>query len=219
MCMRFERCTFLDSLSYLHLSLRKLPEAFVLTSSKSWYPQYFNTEKYLDYIGPIPDTSCYGASEIIDSERTEIFEWYEGQKDEVFDNRHAGIGRKYTLSEYPHLGVDGYCPATKKVQDFLECFLHAHTYLPFRDVTTMGEDKLAEKCESTLARLQHITRAGYQAELQWKCDFEDGILDRHPELQTHSIVEHSPLNTRDTMYGGRTEAVRLHYKIREGETI
>jgi len=28
-----------------------------------------------------------------------------------------------------------------------------------------------------------------------------------------------PLRTRDALYGGRTEAMRLHYKAREGETI
>jgi hypothetical protein len=38
-------------------------------------------------------------------------------------------------------------------------------------------------------------------------------------LKTHPIVEHEPLNTRDALYGGRTEPIRLHYKIAEGETI
>jgi hypothetical protein len=32
-------------------------------------------------------------------------------------------------------------------------------------------------------------------------------------------VLHEPLNTRDALYGGRTEAMRLHYKAAEGETI
>jgi len=34
----------LDSLSFLPLSLRKLPDAFGLTTSKSSYPHYFNTK-------------------------------------------------------------------------------------------------------------------------------------------------------------------------------
>ena len=38
-----------------------------------------------------------------------------------------------------------------------------------------------------------------------------------PELKTHPLVQHSPLNTRDSLYGGRTEDTMLHYKIREGE--
>ena len=31
----------------------------------------------------------------------------------------------------------------------------------------------------------------------------------------HPIVRHAPLIIRDALYGGRTEAMRLHYKIRE----
>ena len=44
-------------------------------------------------------------------------------------------------------------------------------------------------------------------------------LPRHPELKHHPIVQHAPLNTRDVPYGGRTEALVLHYATREGETI
>jgi hypothetical protein len=38
MCMRMEHLVFLDSVSFIPCSLRKLPEAFGLTVSKSWYP-------------------------------------------------------------------------------------------------------------------------------------------------------------------------------------
>jgi hypothetical protein len=40
---------------------------------------------------------------------------------------------------------------------------------------------------------------------------------RKPELLAHPIVQQSPLRTRDAVYGGRTEAMRLHYKARESE--
>ena len=42
-------------------------------------------------------------------------------------------------------------------------------------------------------------------------------MSRHPELKTHPVVGHSPIKTREALYGGRTEAMRLHYKVREGE--
>ena len=29
--------------------------------------------------------------------------------------------------------------------------------------------------------------------------------------------EHLPLRTRDALYGGRTEDMRLHYRVKEGE--
>jgi hypothetical protein len=87
MSMKFEHMVFLDSLSYMPLLLRKLPLTFGLTSSKSWYPHYFNTEEHLDYIAVIPDLSNYGASEMSDSVRREFLEWYEDQKEKVFNNR------------------------------------------------------------------------------------------------------------------------------------
>jgi hypothetical protein len=44
-------------------------------------------------------------------------------------------------------------------------------------------------------------------------------MPHHSELTTHPMVQHSPLNTRDLLYGGRTEATRLHYKVGERESI
>ena len=44
-------------------------------------------------------------------------------------------------------------------------------------------------------------------------------MNKKPELLTHPIVEQSPLHTRDVLYGGRTEAMRLHYEARENEII
>jgi len=55
---------FLDSVSYMPMPLRKLPEAFGLAASKSWYPHYFNTKTNSDYIGPIPDIEYYGTDEM-----------------------------------------------------------------------------------------------------------------------------------------------------------
>jgi hypothetical protein len=68
-------------------------------------------------------------------------------------------------------------------------------------------------------RVGAITQAGYKVEMQWECDFDRDILKKHPELETLPIVQLSPLNTRDALYGGRTEDIRLHYKIKDGETI
>ena len=73
---------FLDSVSFLPIALRKLPEAFGPTVAMSWYPHYFNTRVILEYVGKNPDVDEMGASE-----RNKFLVWYEGQKDEVFDNK------------------------------------------------------------------------------------------------------------------------------------
>jgi hypothetical protein len=41
--MKMKHLVFLDSVSFLRPALRKVPEAFGLQASKSWYPHYFNT--------------------------------------------------------------------------------------------------------------------------------------------------------------------------------
>jgi hypothetical protein len=87
MCMKFEHMVFPGSVSYMPLPLRNLPEAFRLTASKAWYPLYFNTRENLNYVGPYPDISYYGESEMSEADRRGFLTWYEGQKDQVFHNR------------------------------------------------------------------------------------------------------------------------------------
>jgi len=70
---------------------------------------------------------------------------------------------------------------------------------PFRDVATLSGDTMSERYERTLSRLEQITRAGYQVNVQWECEFEE-----KPELLTHSNILQTPLYTRDALYGGRT---------------
>ena len=71
------------------MALHKLPEAFGLTATKSWYPHFFNTQANRDYVGPIPGIEHFGADQMSESERGEFMVWYETQKDKVFDNRHV----------------------------------------------------------------------------------------------------------------------------------
>jgi hypothetical protein len=80
----------------------------------------------------------------------------------------------------------------------------------------MAGDTLAERYEQTMARLEQIMRVEHHVEVQWECELENEILVRQPELKMHPVVEHESLKTRDALYGGRTEAMRIHYKIKEG---
>jgi G:T-mismatch repair DNA endonuclease (very short patch repair protein) len=79
---------------------------------------------------------------------------------------HARNRRVYRLPELPHLSMDGFCPEQRKVLEFLGCFWDGHTCLPFRDVTTMCGDTLSQRYEQTPARIEQITRAGYQVEIK-----------------------------------------------------
>jgi len=127
---------------------------------------------------------------------------------------HCRNGREYRLPELPNFSVDGYCPETNTIYEICGCFWHGHTCQPFRDVATLSGDTLAERYERTMSRLEQITRAGYQVNVQWEFEFEE-----KPVLLTQPVVRQTPLRTRDALYGGRTEAMRLHHKVRENETI
>jgi hypothetical protein len=88
MCLKAEKVTWLDSLNYLAMPLRKLPEVFGLTAEKSWYLQVFNTTENINYLGPASDVSYYDIDQMRESERKEFLSWYEiNVKNEVFDNR------------------------------------------------------------------------------------------------------------------------------------
>ena len=84
----------------------------------------------------------------------------------------------------------------------------------------MKEYTLTERYERSMTRIEQITRAGHQFKVIWECEFDASkIFEMKPELLTPPIVQHSPLNIRDALYGCRTEAMRLHYKIVENESI
>jgi len=85
--MKMEHMVFLDSVFFLPRPLCKLPEAFGLTASKSWYPHYFNTEENLNYLGPIPDVSYYGVNVMGKEERRDFLVCYESRKPEPSENR------------------------------------------------------------------------------------------------------------------------------------
>jgi len=108
--------------------------------------------------------------------------------------------------------VDGYCAETRTIYKFLGCYYHGCKCQPFRDIKTLARgETLAERYEQTLARSEQLKSAGYTVKVQWECEFEGA-----DDLRTHPIIRHVPFNTRDALYGSKTEAMRLHYKIKEG---
>jgi len=72
-----------------------------------------------------------------------------------------------------------------------------------------------------MSRLEQITREGYRDKIEWECEFDEScIVKQKTELLNYPIIRQSPLRTRDALYGGRTETMRLHYKANNNnETI
>ena len=129
---------------------------------------------------------------------------------------HGRNGREYRLSDLPRISVNGYCRKTRTIYEFLGCFYNGHTCLPIRDVSNLSGDTVVERYEGNLLRLEQIKPAGYLVNIQRECEFGEADIVK-PEQPAHPIVQQSPLCTRDVLYGGRTKAMRLHYKACENE--
>jgi hypothetical protein len=112
---------------------------------------------------------------------------------------HSRNGLEYRLPKLPHLRVDKFCPETKVVCEICGCYWQGNVCLPFRDVTNLAGDTLAERYEHKMATLEQIMRTGYQVELQSKCEFDDGSLASHHELNTPCSTTHSSEHSRRTV--------------------
>ena len=78
---------FIDSLSFLPMSLSKLTSAFQLPAPKGTFPHYFNKPENAGYVGPIPDAEFYGVDKMMQKARVEFLERHGEQirKGHVFD--------------------------------------------------------------------------------------------------------------------------------------
>ena len=81
---------------------------------------------------------------------------------------------------------------------------------------------MLNRYEETQARLQKIRDAGYKVNPIWGCEFRKLLCD-NPELKnelcSHPYVKYSPINIRDASSGGRTEASKTYYRVKQGEEI
>jgi len=80
---------------------------------------------------------------------------------------HGRNGREYRLTELPKFSVDWCCPETKVVYEFSISYYHVHMCQQFRDFKTMSGTTLAERYDSTMSRIEQITRAGYKVKVQF----------------------------------------------------
>jgi len=85
---------------------------------------------------------------------------------DVVEIKHPRKRREYRLPELPHVSVDGYCPESRRAYEFLFFFWHRHHCQPFGNVITTTGDTLAARYEQTVSRLEQVTRAAYQVNVQ-----------------------------------------------------
>ncbi|CAH0562743.1 unnamed protein product [Brassicogethes aeneus] len=142
-------------------------------------------------------------------------------QESLFPNiKHAGNSHEIRLKE--NLLVDGFCATTNTVFEFDGCFFHGcekcfpQQTTSFRNSTNKNQQMFL-KLEKTKAKHNKIKEAGYNFKTIWECEFREllktdkGVRD-YVNNNYKKYIE-SPLNPRESFFGGRTNAVKLYHKI------
>lgn len=84
--LSYKKIRFIDSFSFIPMSLEKFPKTFGLQElKKGFWCHKFNTIDNENYIGSIPGKAYYTPEFFSESKRKEFDEWYDQQKNKVFD--------------------------------------------------------------------------------------------------------------------------------------
>ena len=153
----------------------------------------------------------------------EAIQWlaYIGQtRDDVI---HAGNGRKVHLPRVRNVKVNGYSPKTQEVFEYLGCYWHRSSCMSNRH-KPIGhiEETLLSRYEETTARLKKIENTGYKVVSIWGCEFRKLVREKpglENEISSHLYFKNSTLNIRDALYGGKTEATKTYYRVKQGEKL
>ena len=85
---------FLNSLYFLHMSLKNISKSIDLTCKE--YYTYFFTANNLEYVGAYLEPKFYGAD--YNDERAQFLECYEEQKSKMFCNKQENWPTAWTMS-------------------------------------------------------------------------------------------------------------------------
>nr|XP_022305881.1 uncharacterized protein LOC111112600 [Crassostrea virginica] len=125
-------------------------------------------------------------------------------------------GTRYTL--------DGYCAETNTAYEFHGCYWHGCPIcfpIQRRQLKhARTERSMDELLALTIKKRRYIESLGMNYVCMWEHDFQT-LMTRNPEAATfvRSLDLQERLNPRDSFFGGRTNAVKLHYQAKEGEKI
>ena len=131
------------------------------------------------------------------------------------EGEHCVPGSKYKL--------DGFIPAThgrqKVALEFHGCVWHGcrtcnHGKHPYT------KQSQAELFALTMKKMKFLKEKGYKYRCIWECQYEK-LLENNAEMRefVQSLDIQSRLCARESFFGGRTNASKLHYKVAEGEKV
>lgn len=118
--------------------------------------------------------------------------------------------------------VDGYHEGTRTVFEFVGCYFHGCPRCTLPDVKCALNNVRNRELDVNLQqRIGQLKEAGYEVEIMRECVWRDWKADPDIARELREIEyllphRHStPIEPRDALYGGRTEAFRLLYEPEE----
>ena len=118
--------------------------------------------------------------------------------------------------------LDGFCQATNTIYEYNGCVHHGcRSCFPDNTVKhPRTKASMQELYQLTMQKVQALKRLGYNYVTMWEHDFKimkQNDSDLQQFLSTLDLQE--PLQVRESFYGGRTNATRLHCKAEDGQVI
>ena len=146
---------------------------------------------------------------------------HEAMKDGVCI-RHAMNGGEVRLMG--RVTVDGLCFETKTIYSYLGCLFHGCKICLDEDtVSPISGKPMAELYRLTVHRKRRLqaTYPDYKIVEIWEHDWHRTWRDLSDDVKERIDVPSKlePLNPREALYGGRTEATKLFHEVQDGETI
>ena len=126
--------------------------------------------------------------------------------------RHANNLGEYKFGSYY---VDGYDETNDTIYEFHGCYFHGcqKCYSPetFNQVLQATMKSIYNRhCN----RMTYLKKSAKHVVEIWECEF-----DKLNMLKEINVKIRKPLSPRDALFGGRTNALRLHYKVQDDEKI
>jgi len=107
--------------------------------------------------------------------------------------------------------------------EYFGCFWHGCLCMPSLPKPTGSTDEtLQTRYEETNARLKKSNTLDTLFFRSRGCEFRKLMRDTaglENELCSHPYVKNSPIKIHDTLYGGRTQATKTYYRVKEVDKI
>jgi very-short-patch-repair endonuclease len=139
--------------------------------------------------------------------------------------QHAKNGGEKKIGNY---FVDGFCEEKKLIFEFHGCYFHACKKCYTKETFNVLKQNTME-----IVRIQHEKRIkdikneynerdGWKIIEKWECDWENDIknnIDLLNFIDDNRFILQQLINPRNALFGGRTNAVKLYFRCKEGEFI